>query len=105
MPAAARHPGRYFVLALYDAYTENFANLGPRNGSAQGEVVWLLGPNDATPIPPGQRVQALLPGGLEAARPVLWGDLGDMHPGEVREVPAAQVKDLMEFLTKKGAKL
>lgn len=57
VPAADRHPGRYFVLALYDAYTENFANLGPRNCSAQGEVVWLLGPHDATPIPPGQRVQ------------------------------------------------
>ncbi|OYU74489.1 MAG: hypothetical protein CFE45_34710, partial [Burkholderiales bacterium PBB5] len=50
VPAAARHPGRYFVLALYDAYTENFANLGPRNCSAQGEVVWLVGPNDATPV-------------------------------------------------------
>ena len=31
LPAAAEHPGRYFVLALYDAYTENFENLGPRD--------------------------------------------------------------------------
>ncbi|MCX7351448.1 MAG: pseudouridine synthase, partial [Alphaproteobacteria bacterium] len=31
--------------------------------------------------------------------------LGDLHPGEVREVPAAQVRDLMDFLIKKGAKL
>jgi 23S rRNA pseudouridine2605 synthase len=31
--------------------------------------------------------------------------LGDLHPGEVREVPPSQVKDLMDFLVKKGAKL
>ena len=31
--------------------------------------------------------------------------LGDLHPGDVREVPAAQVKELMDFLIKKGAKL
>ena len=31
--------------------------------------------------------------------------LGDMHPGEVREVPAAQVKELMAFLENKGARL
>ena len=31
--------------------------------------------------------------------------LGDLHPGEVREVPAAQVRELMDFLEKKGAKL
>ena len=31
--------------------------------------------------------------------------LGDMHPGDVREVPAAQVKKLVDFLVKKGAKL
>ena len=29
VPASSRHPGRYFVLPLYDAYTENFENLGP----------------------------------------------------------------------------
>lgn len=31
--------------------------------------------------------------------------LGDMEPGDIREVPAAQVKELIEFLEKKGAKL
>ena len=31
--------------------------------------------------------------------------LGDMYPGDVREVPAAQVKKLVDFLVKKGAKL
>ena len=49
VPAAAEHPGRYFVLALYDAYTENFENLGPRNCSAQGEQVLLLGPGQRAP--------------------------------------------------------
>lgn len=49
VPAAAEHPGRYFVLALYDAYTENFENLGPRNCSAQGEQVLLLGPCQRAP--------------------------------------------------------
>lgn len=49
VPAAARHPGRYFVLALYDAYTENFENLGPRNCSADGETVVLVGPAGVVP--------------------------------------------------------
>lgn len=51
VPAAARHPGRYFVLALYDAYTENFENLGPRSCNAEGETVLLLGPGGS--VPPG----------------------------------------------------
>lgn len=58
VPAAARHPGRYFVLALYDAYTENFCNLGPANCAPEGEAVWLRGPGPqagAAP-PPGARV-------------------------------------------------
>lgn len=42
-------------------------------GAPAGSCLW----------PPGQRVEALLPGGLEAAKPVLWGDLGDMHPGDL----------------------
>ncbi|MGH6625667.1 MAG: DUF1254 domain-containing protein [Burkholderiaceae bacterium] len=49
VPAAARHPGRYFVLALYDAYTENFENLGPRNCRAEGETVLLVGPGGQVP--------------------------------------------------------
>ena len=49
VPAASSHPGRYFVLALYDAYTENFENLGPRNCSAGGETVVLVGPNGDVP--------------------------------------------------------
>lgn len=49
VPSAARHPGRYFVLALYDAYTENFENLGPRNCLAEGETVVLVGPAGEIP--------------------------------------------------------
>ena len=49
VPASARHPGRYFVLPLYDAYTENFENLGPRNCNPDGEVVVLVGPEGTVP--------------------------------------------------------
>ena len=49
VPAARRHPGRYFVLALYDAYTENFENLGLRNCNADGETVVLVGPRAEVP--------------------------------------------------------
>ena len=49
VPSAARHPGRYFVLALYDAYTENFENLGPRNCRAEGETVVLVAPGREIP--------------------------------------------------------
>jgi len=42
VPAAAEHPGRYFLLALYDATTENFENLGPRNCAPGGERVLLV---------------------------------------------------------------
>lgn len=45
VPAPARHPGRYFVLALYDAWTNNFENLGLRNCAADGESIWLVGPD------------------------------------------------------------
>jgi len=49
VPASSRHPGRYFVLPLYDAYTENFENLGPRNCKPEGEVVVLVGPDGQVP--------------------------------------------------------
>jgi len=49
VPASSRHPGRYFVLPLYDAYTENFENLGPRNCSPEGETVVLVGPGGTVP--------------------------------------------------------
>jgi len=49
VPSAAAHAGRYFVLALYDAYTENFENLGPRTCAAEGEKVVLVGPGGHVP--------------------------------------------------------
>lgn len=49
VPSSAAHPGRYFVLALYDAYTENFENLGPRNCAPEGETVVLVGPGGQVP--------------------------------------------------------
>jgi len=49
VPSSARHPGRYFVLPLYDAYTENFENMGPRNCKPEGETVLLLGPDVDVP--------------------------------------------------------
>ena len=45
VPAAVRHPGRYFVLALYDAWTNNFENPGLRTCAAEGEAIWLVGPD------------------------------------------------------------
>jgi len=56
VPPAAEDPGRYFVLALYDAYTENFENLGPRQCAPGGEQVLLVGPGHAGPLPDGVRV-------------------------------------------------
>lgn len=49
VPSTVAHAGRYFVLALYDAYTENFENLGPRNCRAEGETVVLVGPGGEVP--------------------------------------------------------
>lgn len=60
VPAKARHPGRYFVLALYDAWTNNFANPGFRESPAEGETVVLVGPDTPpdAPLPPGRVVRS-----------------------------------------------
>lgn len=83
VPAAARHPGRYFVLALYDAWTENFENLGPRNCAAEGETVLLLGPGDQ--VPPGLE-------GLRVVRcptNLVWL-IGRILVGDEADLPAAR---------------
>ncbi|HOM19907.1 MAG TPA: DUF1254 domain-containing protein, partial [Ottowia sp.] len=49
VPSSSAHAGRYFVLALYDAYTENFENLGPRNCGTEGGTVVLVGPHGSVP--------------------------------------------------------
>ena len=49
VPSAQLHGDRYFVLALYDAWTENFQNLGAHNCAPEGETVLLLGPGQNAP--------------------------------------------------------
>ncbi len=58
VPARAKDPSRYFVLALYDAWTNNFANPGFRESPAQGETIVLVGPQGAgkAALPTGARV-------------------------------------------------
>ena len=57
VPSAREHSGRYFVLALYDAWTNNFANPGMRISDPKGEVVALVGPDspDDVALPAGAR--------------------------------------------------
>ncbi len=58
VPSCANHGGRYFVLALYDAWTNNFENPGSRTSPPQGETVVLVGPGSPVdqPLPAGARV-------------------------------------------------
>lgn len=49
VPSSRAHQGRYFVLALYDAWTNNFACPGLRSSDPLGETVMLIGPG----TPPG----------------------------------------------------
>ncbi len=44
VPSSKSHGGRYFVLALYDAWTNNFANPGAGSSSPDGETIVLVGP-------------------------------------------------------------
>ena len=50
VPSKTFHKGRYFVLALYDAWTNNFANPGIGESPEEGEIILLVGP-DVTPLP------------------------------------------------------
>jgi hypothetical protein len=58
VPSSRRHHGRYFSLALYDAWTNNFANPGLRNSNPLGETVALVGPGTppAAALPDGVKV-------------------------------------------------
>ncbi|MEZ5738338.1 MAG: DUF1254 domain-containing protein [Burkholderiaceae bacterium] len=49
VPSRARHGGRYFVLAFYDAWTNNFENAGWRTSPPDGETLLLVGPDAAQP--------------------------------------------------------
>ena len=44
VPSSKKHGGHYFVLALYDAWTNNFANPGSASSDANGETIVLVGP-------------------------------------------------------------
>lgn len=83
VPSSAAHPGRYFVLALYDAYTENFENLGPRNCAPEGETVVLVGPDGAVPASmAGLRV-------LRCPTNLVWL-IGRILAGDESDWPAAR---------------
>ncbi|MBK6613881.1 DUF1254 domain-containing protein [Ottowia sp.] len=45
--------GRYFVLELMDAYTNNFHNIGTRNTAPGGERFALIGPGSDATVPEG----------------------------------------------------
>lgn len=45
VPSRRADPRRYFVLALYDAWTNNFANPGFRESPLDGETIGLVGPD------------------------------------------------------------
>ncbi|RCW68760.1 DUF1254 domain-containing protein [Pseudorhodoferax soli] len=83
VPSSAAHRGRYFVLALYDAYTENFENLGPRNCAAVGETVLLVGPGGQVPEAlAGHRV-------LRCPTTLVWL-IGRILAGDEADWPAAR---------------
>ncbi len=83
VPAARRHPGRYFVLPLYDAYTENFENLGPRNCHPDGEAVVLVGPGGEVPSDlQGHRV-------VRCPTNLVWL-IGRILVGDADDLPAAR---------------
>ena len=56
VPSSAKHGRRYFVHALYDAWTNNFANPGMRESPPDGEIVCLVGPTYEGEALPGTRL-------------------------------------------------
>jgi len=84
VPSRDKHLGRYFVLALYDAWTNNFENPGSRVSPAEGETVVLVGPGTPTshPLPAGARVVA-------SPTDLVWL-IARVVVGEGDDVPPAQ---------------
>ena len=84
VPSSKLHHGRYFVLALYDAWTENFENPGRRNSPPEGETLLLVGPN--TPAlfsaPSGMRL-------VRAPTNLVWV-IARVVVGEGQDLPKAQ---------------
>jgi hypothetical protein len=88
VPSQQRHGGRYFVLALYDAWTNNFANPGLGSDPA-GEELLLVGPNwPSSPEPAGQ------PGAgvrrVQSPTNLVWM-IGRVVAGEGADVDAARL--------------
>ena len=84
VPASARHDRRYFVLALYDAWTNNFANPGLRTSPADGETVLLVGPN--TPADPAWPAATRT---ITAPTDLVWL-IGRIVVGDASDAPAAR---------------
>ena len=84
VPASAEHHGRYFVLALYDAWTNNFENPGLRTSPSRGETVLLVGPDHPAhgTNPPGVRV-------VHAPTNLVWM-IGRIVVGDGQDRAAAQ---------------
>ncbi|MFO1192003.1 MAG: DUF1254 domain-containing protein [Rhodoferax sp.] len=84
VPSRRGHGGRYFVLALYDAWTNNFANPGWRNSPQDGETVVLVGPDTPAdaPLPAGARV-------VRSPTSLVWL-IGRVLAGDADDLPGAQ---------------
>lgn len=84
VPASSQNGGRYFVLALYDAWTNNFENPGLRTSPPAGEVVALLGPGTAagTALPAGARM-------VRAATNLVWL-IARIVVGDTNDLPGAR---------------
>ncbi len=91
VPPPGEHPGRYFVLALYDAWTDNIANPGSANSPAGGERIALVGPDGRG----RERIEPGIPV-VEASSSLVWL-IGRVLVGE-GEQELAQAHRLQEAI-------
>lgn len=84
VPSPAKHEDRYFVLALYDAWTNNFSNPSTRTTDPAGEMVVLLGPGTPVDIafPSNARI-------IRSTTDLVWL-IGRVLVGSEEDLPAAQ---------------
>lgn len=83
VPSSKKHHGRYFVLALYDAWTNNFENPGSRVSPAQGEIVALVGPGTPTGYAPPANARV-----VQSPTDLVWV-IARVVVGEGDDVPRA----------------
>lgn len=96
VPSPQRHGGRYFVLALYDAWTNNFANPGSRSTDTQGESILLVGPG--TPQqPPGPDADRV----ITSPTDLVWM-IGRVVVGDDDSRAAQAVQDDIELICPDG---